>query len=257
MKYVGLLLHRFPSLQSLNLSFNEITSDGLNMLVTAIVESSTTENDESANVKVDINTKPSSANKSSRLRSLNLTNNPLTSENYASALLRLLKYLPELRSVESNVVWDNEEGGDMNDNNDDVAKNKGADDKDRKCRIQKIRGKVQHLIDINTAGRVLLCNSRRRSVSLNVWPLVLARLARPSKKICDPGYQPMKNKFNGMYYLLRHGPILAKPNAAANDHLSTNANQSSILGKRKRVDPALGDYETLDDFLKAEADVSI
>jgi hypothetical protein len=165
-------------------------------------------------------------------------------------LIQLLKNLPELRSVESNVVWDDDAGTVVND---DLA-NAAAAAVDRGLHIQKKRAEVQHLIDINTAGRVLLCNSQR-SISLSVWPLVLARLARHSKKIYDTGYVPMKNKCNGIYYLLRYGPVLTKPDGAS-DLPTATTNQSTTLGKRKRVDPALGDFETLASFLKSEADVA-
>jgi Leucine Rich repeat len=218
MAHVGLLLSRFPCLQSLDLSFNEITIDGLTLFAKTV-----------------------KAGEKSQLRSIKLTNNPLTSESYASVLLQLLKILPELRSVQSNVDW-----GDDGDNN-------VEDGDEGKQSTEKVREAVQHLIDVNSAGRVLLCNSRR-AIGLNIWPLVLARLTRPSK-VYVPGYVPMKNKCNGIYYLLRNGPVLTKPNAAS-DRPNTTVTKKTLSRKRKRADPALGDYATLSDFLRAEADVS-
>lgn len=227
MQHMALLLRRFPCLKELDLRFNDITTEGLDIFSTRI------ENHDTSTTEYVAKHRPS------MLRIVRLTNNPLTSANFPGVLVRLLKNLPELQFVQSNIVWEHE------DNKTEIRPG-GVQAGGRIC------DDIQHLMDINHAGRVLLSH-RRRSIGLSVWPTVLARLTRPSQY---PHFVPMQNKFNGIFYLLRYGPLLMKPNGASDrPHRSDTSVPDRATRKRKRGDPALGGHSTLADFLRFEAGV--
>jgi hypothetical protein len=296
-----LIRHRFPRLEELDLRFNEITTDGLE----AFVQSSDPNNDNFvpfiddtksySNDYYDSNHQKKFKDHfpppSSRLRTIRLTNNPLVMTNETSiVILKLLKIYPELQLIQSNLEW--EDGS-------------------------SISQYIQHLLDINRAGRILLlagssgisynsdkdmdnltrfsgCSTssnvhgksheehtsfspksnasipdeeqrlqqlmhqRRRPIPLAAWPLVLARLTRKAR---FPHYIPKKNSLNGMYYLIRHGPIIMEQIASRTTKTTPkkknedNENQEQER-KRKWGDPALGGYETLADFLQCELGVN-
>jgi len=292
-----LIRHRFPRLEELDLRFNEITTDGLQ----TFADYSDPNNDDnfftSNNNNVNVNGRAKHYKDhfpppSSRLRTIRLTNNPLVMTNQTSIiLLKLLKVYPELQLIQSNLEW--EDGT-------SIAKY------------------IQHLLDINRAGRVLLLagscgyvrssssnvngssdmtlsttktttqqlspederrqkqqqKQQRRPIPLSIWPLVLARLTRKARY---PNYIPKQNSTNGMFYLIRHGPIIVeqmssrarssnKTTTTTNCNLksSSSCNSSSSNDKsnnnedhpkRKRGDPALGGYATLEDFLRCELGV--
>jgi hypothetical protein len=127
-------------------------------------------------------------NISSRLRVLRLSMNPLSTDT-SSALVKILQVHPELHVVISNDFW----------------------------RWTKQETSIRHLMDINRAGRVLLNDNK--AIPLSVWPLVLARL-----NACwgRPGGE------NGMYYLLRRGPVLLERST------TNSAQRSEPPRKRKR-----------------------
>jgi len=272
-----LVRHRFPRLEELDLRFNEITTEGLE----AFANHSDPSNDsymasnsdngigndchDTDHIKEYIDHFPPL---SSRLRTIRLTNNPLVMTNQTSiVILKLLKIYPVLQNIQSNLEWEDETS---------------------------IAQYIQHLLDINRAGRILLLagssgnttnsdknrssmsssamhiNSHEESASISpkssavsldpiplaAWPLVLARLTRKARY---PHYIPKKNSLNGMYYLIRYGPIVMEQMASRVDKGNTNKknNNDGIVVvkpclKRKWGDPALGGYETLADFLRCE-----
>lgn len=216
-------------------------------------------------------------------------------------ILKLIEIYPELTQIQSNLEWEGQ---------------------------TPVSDYIQHLFDINRAGRVLLlagsngsaiadsfgdssnstirrprCNGGgggrvsalhdtisttpalpeheaqrrqqlsqqlRRPTPLAAWALVLARLTRSPRY---PHYIPEKNSLNGMYYLIRHGPIIMEQMASrANKGRSSKSsskskentkkdsnnvdNKQSPERKRKRGDPALGGYTTLAEFLRCELGVT-
>jgi hypothetical protein len=113
---------------------------------------------------------------SSRLRILRLSQNPaITPQEASTTLIRILRVHSELHIVTPIVAF---------------------------LSHDTTREDVQHLLDINRAGRVLLLQQRR--IPLSVWPSVLARLSNDQPTLTRGRHS---NK-NGMYYLLRHGPVL-------------------------------------------------
>lgn len=145
MKHLAFLIrHRFPQLEELDLRFNEITTGGLENFANHsdpnndLYLTSNNNNDDDNN-NSNSSSDPSNFVKkykthfpppSSRLRTIRLTNNPLVMTNQTSmVVLRLLKIYPELQLIQSNLEW--EDGT-------SIAKY------------------IQHLLDINRAGRVLL-----------------------------------------------------------------------------------------------------
>ena len=104
---------------------------------------------------------------------------------------------------------------------------------------------------------------QRRAIPLSAWPLVLSRLTRKARY---PHYIPEKNSLNGMYYLIRHGPIIMEQMASRTNKKITSNNKKRKTAKpneedenghkRKRGDPALGGYATLADFLRCELGVN-
>jgi hypothetical protein len=254
-----LIQHRFPRLEELDLRFNEITTEGLE----AFAKHSDPGNDcYRSSISFPI--------PSSRLRTIRLTNNPLVmTDQTSNSILKLLKIYPELQLIQSNLPWEDQTS---------VAQN------------------IQHLLDINRAGRVLLladnngttdgtirrlsetgppspkhsAEKRRRSqlrqqerrpFPVAAWPQVLARLTRQARY---PHYIPLKNCLNGMYYLIRHGPIIMEQMAARATRKTTpkkkkkkktmNLGRKDNLNdrKRQRGDPALGGYATIEEFLRCE-----
>mmetsp|Transcript_16003 Transcript_16003/g.28788 ORF Transcript_16003/g.28788 Transcript_16003/m.28788 type:complete len:157 (-) Transcript_16003:176-646(-) len=155
-------------------------------------------------------------------------------------------------------------------------------------------------MDINRAGRVLLVRSAEttlttntdqvvslaveydktntaddnrdtacyllRPIPLSVWPFVLARLTRQARY---PNFVPVQNNVNGIYYLIRHGPIFMEkiarcsPNTQ-NQRLGNNCDNKtkkdimhrSRLSRKRKRDPALGGYCSLAEFLRYEAGVT-
>lgn len=272
-----LIRHRFHRLEELDLRFNEITTEGLEIFANhsdpnndcyrSYFDGNNGTNGETNHTYRDQYPPPSS-----RLRTIRLTNNPLNmTDETSSVILKLLKIYPELQQIQSNLSWE---------------ETPNAED-------------IQHLLDINRAGRVLLlagCGSvadsptirmngnsnlnsnsdsstqdqRRRQlrqqqlspVPVAAWPLVLGRLTRQTHY---PHYIPKKNCLNGMYYLIRHGPIIMeqmtsranrKPAAAEKKQKMKYYDEKKEEHDRKRQrggDPALGGgYATLDDFLNCE-----
>jgi hypothetical protein len=311
-----LIRHRFPRLEEIDLRFNDITTDGLQTFADYSDPNNddnffTTNNNNNNNNNTTSNKTNTTNNgrktqhkdhfppPSSRLRIIRLTNNPLVMTNQTSIiLLKLLKIYPELQLIQSNLEWEN-----------------GTS----------IAMYIQHLVDINRAGRVLLLagssgtssrgregnydgvspipspsssiaaaaaaaatrmksqqqlspeegrrwkqqqKHQRRPIPLSAWPLVLARLTRKARY---PHYIPKKNSMNGMFYLIRHGPIIVEQISSREKKSSVNNNnkngktnnnnnnedqdQNDRRPKRKWGDPALGGYETLEDFLRCELGV--
>lgn len=280
MKDLALMVrYRFPRLEELDLRFNDITAEGLQIFVThsdpnnGDVASNDHSNSDSISSKqcyIKYHFPPPRG----RLRTIRLTNNPLIMTNHTQiVVLKLLKMYPELQLIQSNLKW---EDGSV------------------------IANYIQHLLDINRAGRVLLqagsslsnggigsttsfsvnshnlsttdsssavlspleerrCRQQqqqqqRHPIPLSAWPLVLARLTRKARY---PHFIPMKNSFNGMFYLIRHGPIVVEQMVSrmnkTNDSNGNgnNTKRKNRRPKRKRGDPALGGYATLEDFLES------
>jgi len=280
-----LIRHRFPRLEELDLRFNEITTEGLEIFA----NHSDPNNDDYYRSSFDENGICNDTENfqrycdychppASRLRTIRLTNNPLVMNDQTSLIiLKLLKLYPELQLIQSNLSW--EDG-------------------------TPIAEYIQHFLDINRAGRVLLLagssgsvtdanhngnvemkppslplktdtlsveHPRRRQlreqqlkpVPIAAWPLVLGRLTRQTRY---PHYIPKKNCLNSMYYLIRHGPIImeqmasnmtTKKSAPANTQNEKRNNSDDAEGngencKRRRGDPALGGYATIEDFLRNE-----
>jgi hypothetical protein len=318
-----LIRHRFPRLEEIDLRFNDITTDGLQTFAdysdpnnddnffTTNNNNCNSNNNTTSNKTNTTNNARKTPHKdhfpppSSRLRIIRLTNNPLVMTNQTSIiLLKLLKIYPELQLIQSNLEWENGTSIAMD---------------------------IQHLVDINRAGRVLLlagssgsisCDTsdatssrrragindgaspisspsfstaaaaaatsmksqqelspeegrrrkqqhthQRRPIPLSAWPLVLARLTRKARY---PHYIPKKNSMNGMFYLIRHGPIIVEQISSRGEKSSIHNNNNNKNGKtnnnedqdrndrrpkRKWGDPALGGYETLEDFLRCELGV--
>lgn len=279
-----LIRHRFPRLEELDLRFNEITTEGLEIFANHSDPSNADYNspsfdengtcDDTGNFLryLDYCHPPAS-----RLRTIRLTNNPLVMNDQTSLIiLKLLKLYPELQQIQSNLSW--EDG-------------------------TPIAEYIQHFLDINRAGRVLLLagssgsatdegqngNCKRKSPSLAlktdtsiveharrrqlreqqlkpipiaVWPFVFCRLTRLTRY---PHYIPKKNCLNSMYYLIRHGPIImeqmssstaTKKSTPSNSQNEKRNNSDDADGgenhKRRRGDPALGGYATIEDFLRNE-----
>jgi hypothetical protein len=141
---------------------------------------------------------------------------------------------------------------------------------------------IQHLMDINRAGRVLLVRSSERSptpvameassseephqrkhienhhdyllrpISRSVWPYVLARLNRKARY---PNFIPAKNSANGIYYLMRYGPIfmVTVDKEVPKRNISTVDKKDRQYWRKRKRDPALGGFSSLADFLSHEA----
>ena len=275
-----LIRHRFPRLEELDLRFNEITTEGLEVFANHSDPNNggyiASNNGNGADNEYKDHFPPPS----SRLRTIRLTNNPLVMTNHTSiVILKLLKIYPELQLIQSNLAWEDQ---------------------------TPVAQYIEHLLDINRAGRVLLlaCSSgttisdkqeasfspkssallpdeeqrrkqlrqqQRCPIPLAAWPFVLARLTR---KRSYPHYIPKKNRLNGMFYLIRHGPIVMQQMASRTNKNGGNEEHENdrkrkrddpvlgnqkrgdpTSGNQKRGDPALGGYETLADFLRYELGV--
>ena len=318
-----LVRHRFPRLEELDLRFNEISVAGLeifanhsdpNNTATSFMAFNNTESAGEFHDGTAMNTNHATRTiyrdhfppPSSRLRTIRLTNNPLVMDDHTSiVILKLIEIYPELTQIQSNLEWEDQ---------------------------TPVSNYIQHLFDINRAGRVLLLagsngstiddiigdgssigessntpesgnlirrqgwngssgsissmgrelpedealrrrqlsQQLRRPIPLAAWALVLARLTRSPRY---PHYIPEKNSINGMYYLIRHGPIIMeqmvsraneksrkknKSNSKVNIRNGSNnvENRKDPARKRKRGDPALGGYATLAEFLRCELGVT-
>jgi hypothetical protein len=140
----------------------------------------------------------------SQLRTLRLSRNMLTPQ-ASHSLLRILTTHPQLDSVTSNDFW-----------------------KKHTC-----EPRIRHLLDINSAGRVLLQNNdssnatkkrhhhgiqcNHKPVPLALWPVVCARVNRgaPMSHL-NFGCSDQKKAANGIYFLVRHGPALFEQNMKRN-----------------------------------------
>jgi len=209
MLHIGALLKRLTSLEELDLDSNNITNKGL----ANFAESS------------------ACLSPPGHLRVLRLSGNNLTADS-AHSLLKILKIHPELESVTSNDFWKKTEH----------------------------ENEIRQFLDINGAGRVLLlyvhqdCTSNKcydgysgvpvtsrvaealkshRSsphVPLALWPLVFARVNRGTPMVrLNFGCKDKRKAANGIFYLLRHGPILFDQR-----HGREIANLSFGSGGRKR-----------------------
>jgi hypothetical protein len=145
----------------------------------------------------------------SRLRILRLAQNNQLTKEASPTLVKILQVHPELHTVViSGVSW------------------KSTPEKKE----------LQHLLDVNRAGRVLLS----RPIPLSVWPLVFARLSRPRNPYGGYVNQRLSdNAKNGIYYLLRHGPILFERSMTSSDDVSSDSctaekQLQSVSRKRKR-----------------------
>lgn len=270
-----LIRHRFPRLEELDLRFNEITTEGLEVFANHSDPNNggyiTSNNGNGIGKEYKDHFPPPS----SRLRTIRLTNNPLVMTNHTSiVILKMLKIYPELQLIQSNLAWEDQ---------------------------TPVAQYIEHLLDINRAGRVLLLvgssgttisdkqeaslspkssallpdeeqrrkqlrQHQRRPIPLAAWPFVLARLTR---KRSYPHYIPKKNRLNGMFYLIRHGPIVMQQMASrANKHIKNKnggngehenhrkrKRDDPALGNQKRGDPALDGYETLADYIRYELGV--
>mmetsp|Transcript_7363 Transcript_7363/g.18014 ORF Transcript_7363/g.18014 Transcript_7363/m.18014 type:complete len:768 (+) Transcript_7363:301-2604(+) len=238
-----LIRHRFPRLEELDLRFNEITTEGLEIFANHSDPNNNDYYKSSFDENGICNDTDNSSNygdyfhpPASRLRTIRLTNNPLVMNDQTSLIiLKLLKIYPELQVIQSNLSW--EDG-------------------------TPIAEYIQHFLDINRAGRVLLLagssglatdadnngnskrvqhsqslkpatsvveHPRRRQlreqqlspIPIAAWPLVLGRLTRQTRY---PHYIPKKNCLNSMYYLIRHGPIIM-------EQMASNTNKKSASTK--------------------------
>ncbi len=91
------------------------------------------------------------------------------------------------------------------------------------CVPSGLASQIRHLTDINYAGRRLIlsrngkasndCPSESKAVPIGLWPLVLERCLKPSCSKHGDCSIP-SNRFNGIYYLLRWGPILLEKGTA-------------------------------------------
>jgi len=127
----------------------------------------------------------------SRLRVLRLSQNPITRRS-AQSVIRILEIHPELHTLVTPVYWQQSIGGDKN-------KEEGA--------------RISHLFDINQAGRVLLLqpqsSATRRALPLAAWAKVLARVNFVNNNWNSYFWRGSRfARENGIYYLLRHGPVL-------------------------------------------------
>jgi hypothetical protein len=234
MVHVAAIILRFPNLQELDLGFNDVTTEGLKHLV----RHSQRQFDGGHGVKT------------SRIRKIRLVNNPLSIE-ASKSFLDLFKIFPMLRCIDSNVQY---------------QKTTEADE-------------IEHMIDINAAGRVLLqrhpCtysltkkSSQEKKteefrIALSVWPVVIARLTPRFKNVkycCDKCIP--RSAANGLYYLIRHGPVLAESSETETSRKVTKKKTTSSslsstgsddTNKQHKADPALGGFNSLDEFLSREA----
>lgn len=73
--------------------------------------------------------------------------------------------------------------------------------------------------------------NQRRPIPISVWPTVLARL---TKKATYPNYVPRKNSMNGVFYLIRHGPIIVEQNIRRHESYlkKQRRRQQRISGQR-------------------------
>lgn len=108
----------------------------------------------------------------SRLRILRLAENAFTHD-AAPALLDLLQQHPELQCVTPSTYW-------------------------RIC--TPYGNHIRNYLEQNRAGRVLLLG--KSTIPLSVWPTVLARLTKNGV---------LWGRTNGLYYLLRNGPVVLEP----------------------------------------------
>ena len=125
---------------------------------------------------------------------------------------------------------------------------------------------IQHMMDINEAGRVLLqrfpdATSRveppqKRKMALSVWPHVLARTARKirtkqPKYAINPSRD--RNAANGLYHLIRHGPIFAsKVEWSASQQATRSATATTPRKegmKKRKADAALGGFGSAEEYL--------
>jgi Leucine Rich repeat len=219
-----LVSHRFCHLKYLILNYNNVTTEGLgrfaNCLAQEVGKNSTT--------------------MFPCLRELFLLNNPLSDEACA-VFLDLLNILPQLNHIRSNVYWENTKDADA----------------------------IQHMKEINWAGRVLLLKSSQakdvsthHTIALAVWPSVLARLAKRTMKISMTPFASISGKpkleprsANGIFHLLRHGPIFMHKNLATHRQCQPKAPTRSIedSNRKRKRDPAVGGFCSLEEFLNHEA----
>eukprot|EP00980_Cylindrotheca_fusiformis_P009667 scaffold2141_cov120-Cylindrotheca_fusiformis.AAC.2 len=130
----------------------------------------------------------------SRLRTLRLAENSF-SHDAAPALLELLRQHPELQCVTPSTYWK-------------VSTPHGNE--------------IRNYLEQNRAGRVLLC--RKPTIPLSVWPTVLSKLTRHSI-----GW----GHYDGLYYLLRNGPVILEPGKSHARVLESKSND-----KKRRRDAA-------------------
>ncbi|KAG7351441.1 leucine rich repeat LRR-containing protein [Nitzschia inconspicua] len=233
MESVVTLIQRFPSLIDLDLRFNDITADGLQLFA-----------------DISMQNMEGTFQHYCGLQPLRLTNNPLTQQ-ASSILLELVKIYPRLSVIQSNVESCEQLGGEAL-----VAQRA-----------------LEHWMDINWAGRVLLMNqpngdsdgytrdrtvndvTKRKKLPLGLWPNVLARLTKTG--LYSINRQPSLNKrnANGLYHLIRHGPFfvediqeLVSKKPMDNKFSTDDGYSHQTRGKRKR-DAALGGYSSVTEFL--------
>lgn len=224
-----LVLHRFYHLKYLILSYNNVTTDGLGQFASCLAKEFG----------------KNSTTMFPRLRELLLLNNPL-SDKACRVFLDLLNILPQLKCIRSNIHWE---------------KTKLAD-------------AIQHMMELNWAGRVLLLKpsqekdlSTCHTIGLAVWPAVLARLAKRTKSISmTPFASPLATppqleprSANGIFHLLRHGPIFMHKNLGTNRQCQPKASAAASTlsiedsNRKRKRDPALGGFCSLEEFLNHEA----
>ena len=236
METLAILIRRFPQLQEIDLRFNDISTEGLQLFADCS-DPNNNERQQSHQSHPHY-----SIPYVSRIQTIRLTNNPLTND-ASEIVLELFKLYPQLQFVQSNVEWENS-----------------------------IHAKpIQHLMDINRAGRVLLVrtgNNQRKQhqqdygniqstttiaiegekqqqhqhqgpIALSVWPYVLSRLTRKRRY---PNVIPTKNGVNGIYYLIRHGPIFMQKIAKYVPPTTVSRNNGD-----KKVDNGKDDDDDSDD----------
>ena len=146
---------------------------------------------------------------SSRLRALRMMQNPLT-EAASLELLKLVQIHPQLHSFAPMAL---------------LLRKSTA-----------VGKKITHFMDMNYAGRVLLQQrNHHNSIPLSVWPKVLARLTNNPIRFfffLRGGRAGCHSNVNGIYYLLRHGPLMWQPDITTSSATTTTTIEESSSTER-------------------------
>ena len=151
------------------------------------------------------------------MRVLQLTWNDITHKSSPS-VIDLLETHPELGILSTGVKWrdalcKNESSNSKDDSDDDSRDDNNDNNRDDVC--------VLNLLDANLAGRVLLRQPEfARPLPLAAWSIVLSRIKFVSQEdfLRRYFYEEIPfNRENGMYFLMRHGPVLFESRQLGDD----------------------------------------